>query len=161
MSDFINKHFRKGKCVKVIYYNEADRRQRERYVIPVDNIVTVDSKTYVLSDEFVYYDKKRFPTYTLNSNSAFPVFKPLEPMQEAMKDANGKELSARRFNIAINTNAARQIYQNFEKSMDKMTYVLILQGIVILGLVIGFYFIYQELNAVKVVVEAIRLFVGV
>ena len=161
MGNFINKHFRKKSCVKINLFNNSDRKQSVHYVIPKDNTITIQDKSWLIEDKFVYLDDKRFLTFNLNNDSAFPALQPFQPNQQPLLDEKGKQLSANRFNIAINTNAARQVYQNFEKSMDKMTYVLILQGIVILGLVIGFYFLYQEINGVKTIVEAIRRFTGV
>jgi hypothetical protein len=115
MSNFINKYFNKSKAVKV-FVNYPDRRMRIHYVVPKGNTVRVGKESFTINDkDFVL--SKGFPTYTYVSGTPEPMNLYNQPMNKLMTSAD--------FDVALNANVARQIFEAQGKGLSEMIPVII------------------------------------
>jgi hypothetical protein len=122
MSNFINKNFRKNQSIKA-YIHYKDRRVKLFWLIPNGNMVTVKGDTFIINDkDFVL--SKGIPTYYYVNGTPEPMNLYKQPMNDLMTSQD--------FNVALEANVARQI---FEASGSKIEGIIpILISVAIVGL---------------------------
>ena len=127
MSNLINKHFKKGKCVVAMVF-DTDRRARIRYVIPKNKSITIRGNSWALNEDdmFLY---KGVPAYVLTTKNAEPIkINPLNQSENFMTPQD--------YNTAISSRVAEQIFLSTKKGFDGNVISMLLSGIVIIGLVV-------------------------
>ncbi len=138
MGNFINKTFLKGKCIRALVHYQ-DRRVRLHWVIPKDNTLTVNKESFTINDkDFVLH--KGIPTYLYVSGTPEPMNLYKQPMNEIM--------TSKDFNVALNANVARQIFEAQGSNLGGM--IPLILGFVIIA-VMGylFYTMNQEFTALR------------
>jgi len=126
MSNFINKHFKKGRCVKVIYFGEG-KKQEVHYLIPRANTVRIKSleKAFVINDKDFFIDTKGFITYVFSYDRVEPV-----------NPNNAKRLGTidpADLNTAIDSRVASEILSATRQRADINVILFILIGVLVLG----------------------------
>lgn len=125
--NFINKHFRKGKCVLAIFLSE-DRRVRFKYVIPKGNNVTIGSYSYIINEDDLFLHKG-MPAFILTTKNA-------EPIKVNPLNKKTSYLSAEEYNTAISNQVAKQIFLANKGGFDGNILTLILLGVLLMGLIV-------------------------
>lgn len=129
MGNFINKHFKKSKCVKVLLFDEG-QKQTAHYVIPIGNTITIKKYgSFTLDRKSYFLDEKRVITYVFNRRNVEPI-NPFNMEDRAMFNPD-------EFTTAIDSHVADEIL-NHSKKMD----IGIMNVITIMLMLIGFGLLY-------------------
>lgn len=147
MNNFINKHFRKGKCVVAMVF-DTDRRARVRYVIPKNKSITIAAKSWILNEDdmFLY---KGTPAYVLTTKNAEPIkINPLNQKENFMTPQD--------YNTAISSKVAEQIFLSTKKGFDGNLISMLLNGLIIIGLIVIVYLGIQYINEINTKIDEIR-----
>jgi len=136
MGNFINKHFRKSTCVKVILFDEG-QKQTTHYVIPKKDGVVINGKRFLLNHEDHFLDAKRIVTFIY----AHQNIEPLSPFNPT-NIKNKADYDPKMLNAAIDSEVARQIIQASQKKIDTGMLLIVLA----VFMMMGFGFLYYTFN---------------
>jgi hypothetical protein len=137
--NFINKHFRKSKCIKVIYFAEG-KKQITYYVIPDGKNITLKDheKTFELNDKEFFIDPKGFITYVFSYNRV-----------ETVDPNNAETLGTTTpfdLETAIESKVASEILQATRNKADINIILLIVMAIIVIGFIALWYTTDQRFN---------------
>jgi len=132
MTNFINKHFRKHKCVKILYFVEG-RKQEVHYVIPTGSGVRIKNHVtaFVLNDKEFFLDEKGFITYVLTYGRVEPV--------DPTNAENLGGLTPADLDVAIDSKVASEILQATKSSTDIQVVLFVFIGVMVLGMLALWY----------------------
>jgi len=153
MGNWINKHFRKGKCVVAMVFN-TDRRTKIRYVIPKNKSITIGSNSWILNEDdmFLY---KGIPAYVLTTKNAEPI--KINPLNQ-----NENFMTPQDYNTAISSRVAEQIFLATKRQFDANIITLLVSGLCLVGLVLIAYLGNQALtDLTNKINQLINMFGGV
>ena len=138
--NFINKHFRKSKCIKVIYFGEG-RKHSIKYLIPKDNTVSFDGQSFIINKKDFFVDNKNFITYIFGYNRV----EPIDPNNaETLGDITPADLD-----VALNSRIASEIL-NASKSKTDINIILVIVIIVMIAGFVGvWYMLSEQINALQ------------
>ena len=123
--NFINKTFRRGKSVKIIYVG-VDKRVRIYYLVPKQKVVRVNKESFNLNDKDLFLSKG-MPTYIFTHKHAEPI---------NILDVPTTFMSPDDYDVAINAHVARDIYAATSASINLATVSMILSGLTLVGLIV-------------------------
>jgi hypothetical protein len=137
--NWINKHLRKSKCVKIIYFAEG-KKQNTYYLIPTGKNVTIkgEKKTFELSDKEFFVDPKGFITYVFSYNR-------VETIDPNNADTLGTTTPFD-LNTAIESQVASEILSASRNKADINIILLIVMGIMVIGFIALWYTTDQRFN---------------
>jgi len=143
MGSFINKHFKRGKSVKVrIYY--PDRRARLYWVVPDSTgNVSVDNMSFIIDENRAYLERG-IPTYVFTNTTTEPV--------DPRKVKTNKLHTAETFNVALTSKITREFLQSTKRDMDIPT-VLSIITLVAVG-IIG-YLVYTNMTEFSAQIQSL------
>ncbi|MGD9580342.1 MAG: hypothetical protein AB7V50_03145 [Vampirovibrionia bacterium] len=147
MGNWINKTFRKGKCVVAMVFN-TDRRAKIKYLIPKNNSITIKGNSWVLNEDdmFLY---KGIPAYVLTTKNAEPIkINPLNQKENFM--------SPQDYNTAISSRVAEQIFLSTKKGIDSGMISILVSGVLLVGLIVIAYFGNEYITQINTKIDEIR-----
>ena len=145
--NWFNKHFRKSKCIKVIYFGEG-KKHYINYIIPNNSTVTMYGKTFMLNKEDFFIDDKNFVTYVFSFNRVEPV------------DPNNAEtlgtITPEMLNVALDSNVASQILSATKNKADINMLLMVMIGVMILGFGALWYTLNEQIAGLYEILEPFR-----
>lgn len=153
MGNWINKHFKKGKCVVAMVF-DTDRRTKIRYLIPKNKSITIGSNSWILNEDdmFLY---KGIPAYVLTTKNAEPI--KINPLNQ-----NENFMTPQDYNTAISSRVAEQIFLATKRQFDANIITLLVSGLCLVGLVLIAYLGNQALtDLTNKINQLINMFGGV
>lgn len=145
MTNFINKHFRKNQCVKVIYFGEG-KRHSINYLIPKGNTVSLGDKSFILNNKEFSIDSKNFITYVFSYNR----LEPIDPNAFEKISKDGKEIfDPAVFDSALNSRIASEILDASKNKTDINIFLMIAMFIMIVGFAFLWYTFNEQFNALN------------
>ncbi|MDY0292680.1 MAG: hypothetical protein RBR02_10145 [Desulfuromonadaceae bacterium] len=147
MSNFVNKHFKKKKSIKLLIHY-PDHTSKEFWVIPKNNAVTVDKKTFIIDSENIFYMKNR-RCYMYKYDTVAPI-NPLNFTAKLNMTSEG-----------LYQYAETRVFDSLMKatgSMDKLFMISIGLSIMsLLGLIFMFTTLSDSLKEIREALEAFRI----
>lgn len=137
MGNYFNKTFKRSQCVKAIIFDH-DKRIKAHYVIPKDSQIKIGGKLYEINQDD-FYLSKGIPTYVYNVERVDPI---------NLFNVEKSVLTASYYDTAISTNVAKQIFAASQEGVQPQNIILILTGVTMLVMLLGFYIMYNELTAI-------------
>src|SRR5690554_6589181 len=121
MMNFINKHFRKRECVKIIYFSEG-KKHTIYYLIPKGNTITIGDKSFILNSKDFFVDNKNFITYVFSYNR----LEPIDPNNFEKIAKEGQEIfDPAVFDSALNGKIATEILDGAKNKADINIFLMI------------------------------------
>jgi len=140
MSNFINKHFRKSKCIKVIYFGEG-KRNDIHYIIPKGSTITINEKSFVLNNNDFFIDRKNFVTFIFSHQRV----EPINPNDVE----NLGEYDPALFDIALNSRIASEILDASKNKADINIFLMVGLFIMIVGFAVVWYTLSEQISALQ------------
>lgn len=137
MIDFINKHFRKSKTIKIIYFGEG-KKHVVRYLIPKDNVISFSGKAFLLNQNDFFVDNKNFITYVFSYNRV----EPIDP-NDALTLGNNTPANLA---VALESDVATQILSATKNKTDINLILFLIIGITVLGLLAVWYTLSNQIK---------------
>jgi len=138
--NFINKHFRKSQCVKIIYFGEG-RKHSIRYLIPKSDTISFDGKSFILNKKDFFIDNKNFITYIFSYNR-------IEPVDPNDAETLGK-ITPADLDVALNSRIASEILNASKNKTDINIILVIVIIVMIAGFVGVWYMLSEQINALQ------------
>lgn len=145
--NWINKHFRKSKCVKIIYFGEG-KKHSINYVIPKDSIVKIGGKAFMLNQNDFFIDNKNFITYVFSYNRVEPV----DPNNaERLGDITPADLG-----VALDSDVASQILSATKNKADINMLLIAMMFLMIVGFGAVWYMLSEQIKGLYEILEPFR-----
>lgn len=145
MGNWINKTFRKSKCVKLILFREG-QKQTTHYVVPRDSLVKIENMQFQIDAKNYYIDEKRFITYTYNARNIPSLQVALDPM---LYSKDTKPFNPVSLDTLIDNEVARQIIKHAKKGMDDALIPILTIMLMFVGFFVLYYLLGNQITELK------------
>lgn len=145
--NWINKTFRKSKCVKVIYFGEG-KKHTINYVIPHDSVVKIGGKAFMLNQDDFFIDDKNFITYVFSFNRV----EPIDPN-------NAKTLGTitpADLGVALDSDVASQILSATKNKADINILLIVMLFLMVVGFGAVWYMLSEQIKGLYEILEPLR-----
>lgn len=139
MKEFINKKFKKSKCVKVIYFTE-DKKQHTHYLIPKGQEITIKDKSFLINKDDFFLDPKGFITYVFT----YIRLEPINPHDVK----NYGETTPTDLSIALNSRVASEILSATKNKADINTLLIAMMFLIIIGFGVLWYLLSGDMQTI-------------
>jgi len=147
MQNWINKHFRKSKCVKVVYFGEG-KKNSTYYLIPKDSTVHFEGKAFMINQDDFFLDNKNFITYVFSYNRVEPIDPNNAKTLGTITPAN--------LSIALDSNVASQILSATSNKPDINIFLFAIMFLMIIGFGAVWYLLSEQLKSIYDILEPLR-----
>ena len=145
--NWINKTFRKSKCIKVIYFGEG-KKHNIHYVIPHDSVVKIGGKAFMLNQDDFFIDDKNFITYVFSFNR-------VEPIDPNNADTLGT-ITPADLGVALDSDVASQILSATKNKADINILLVVIMFLMVVGFIGVWYMLSEQIKGLYEILEPFR-----
>lgn len=148
MGNWINKHLKKSKCVKVILVDEG-RKQSEHYLIPKNSLVKIDTMQFQIDNENYMIDHKRYITYIFNTRNIESVNLAVDPITYMKNTEPYNPIS---LNTVIDNEVATQILKHSKTGIDNSMMIILMIALMMVGFFVLYYTLGNQIAELREII---------